>query len=704
MDATRRRWANAALVILAPAVFLMILEALLALAGVRPLALTEDPLVGFTGLQPLFVEAAPDSGDWLRTNPAKLGHFNPQSFPRKKPEGAYRIFAVGGSTTYGHPWRDPVSFSGWLRELLPAADPSRQWEVINAGGISYASYRAARLVEEFTRYQPDLILVYSGHNEFLEERTYRKAAALPGPLRDLSALLDRTRTYTVMRRALRKARSGGEGVQVESGSPEGAAGAGTAKDGRPRLPAEVDDVLARTIGPETYVRDDSLRAAVLDHFRLSLERMAALAQGAGARVLFLTTPSNERDCSPFKSEHTASIGPEDRAAVASALDRADSLEAAGLHPELHAMLASLVPRDPRNAALLYRAGKAALAAGHHAEAKRLLVRALEEDVCPLRALPAMRDIILDVARRTGSEVLDVTVSLEEKTRARHGHPILGEPEFVDHVHLSIEEYRGIALQVIDKLAAMGVARPRAGWGEAGVAAVARRVMAGMGSGELGEGLHNIAKVLNWAGKHEDAARIAAEALAVDSTGLEAIWSSLFVGAALERRGRSDLAVPHYRRAVLLDTANPMTRGYLRHAVARAGLSPGTALAGAPAGGDSGLARHASALLQEGKVREALALLQGNAAATSADPAQLLLLGEAQRRSGQATAASASFRAALAVDPREARAYLGLARIAETGGDAPEAIILYAKALALKPALDEARSALTHALQGMPAAP
>ena len=63
----------------------------------------------------------------------------------------------------------------------PAADPSRRWEVINAGGISYASYREAKLVEEIARYQPDLVLVYSGHNEFLEERTYRKAAAIPIP-------------------------------------------------------------------------------------------------------------------------------------------------------------------------------------------------------------------------------------------------------------------------------------------------------------------------------------------------------------------------------------------------------------------------------------------------------------------------------------------------------------------------------------------
>ena len=108
---------------------------------------------------------------------------------------------------------------------------------------------------------------------------------------------------------------------------------------------------------------------------------------------------------------------------------------------------------------------------------------------------------------------------------------------------------------------------RPGWNGEAREAVADKVMAGMGPRELGEGLHNIAKVLNWAGKHEDAARIAAQGLAVDSTGLEAIWSSLFVGAALERQGRSAEALPHYRRAVRLDPSNEMARGFLRDAMA-----------------------------------------------------------------------------------------------------------------------------------------
>ena len=90
---------------------------------------------------------------------------------------------MGGSTTYGRPFDDATSFCGWLRELLPVADPSRQWELINAGGISYASYRVAALMEELADYQPDVFIVYSGQNEFLERRTYSGIIEMPAPVR-----------------------------------------------------------------------------------------------------------------------------------------------------------------------------------------------------------------------------------------------------------------------------------------------------------------------------------------------------------------------------------------------------------------------------------------------------------------------------------------------------------------------------------------
>ena len=159
------------------AVFALV-ELILLAVGVVPLYERTDPYVGFSGYAPLFRPSAlrPVESRSSRPHTTKFRWFNPQRFPARKAEGTTRIFCVGGSTTYGRPYDDRTSFCGWLRLFLPAVDPSRRWEVINAGGISYASYRVARLMEELADYEPDLFIVYSGHNEFLETTDVRQAA------------------------------------------------------------------------------------------------------------------------------------------------------------------------------------------------------------------------------------------------------------------------------------------------------------------------------------------------------------------------------------------------------------------------------------------------------------------------------------------------------------------------------------------------
>ena len=66
-------------------VLLAVTEGLLALAGVRPVLVDEDPYVGFQSSIRLF-EPTP-SGDELRTAPGKLALFNDQRFSRRKSAG-----------------------------------------------------------------------------------------------------------------------------------------------------------------------------------------------------------------------------------------------------------------------------------------------------------------------------------------------------------------------------------------------------------------------------------------------------------------------------------------------------------------------------------------------------------------------------------------------------------------------------------------
>ena len=112
-------WQAVVTPLVAVGVFFGLLEGVLALVGVEPVLRSEDPFVGFVSNVPLFVDATDADGrQILTTAENKLVFFNRQQFSREKAPGTYRIFCLGGSTTYGRPYDDTTSFAGWLRERL----------------------------------------------------------------------------------------------------------------------------------------------------------------------------------------------------------------------------------------------------------------------------------------------------------------------------------------------------------------------------------------------------------------------------------------------------------------------------------------------------------------------------------------------------------------------------------------------------------
>jgi tetratricopeptide (TPR) repeat protein len=520
-------------------VFFGLLEGALVLAGVEPALRSGDPFVGFVANAPLFEErSGPDGRAILSTAGNKLNLFNAQQFPRKKAPGTTRIFCLGGSTTYGRPYDDTTSFAGWLRELLPVADPGRRWEVINAGGISYASYRVARLMEELVRFEPDLFVVYSGHNEFLEERSYAKLRDLPAAVRSTTAVLAGTRTWAATSSLL---------------SRLGALPA--SQPGRPiPLPGEVTTLLDRSAGPERYERDDALRDQILEHYRISLTRMVEIAGRAEARVVFVNPASNLKDCAPFKSQHTSGLGEAERSASETSLSRAQELMQDAEWSEALATLDAAIAIDPRFAELHYRRGRVLLRLGRHEEAGVALRRARDEDVCPLRALTSMREALAEVARDKGATLLDFVDLVEGRALAEQGNRIPGSESFLDHVHPTIAANRALAVALIQSMIGMGMLRPAATWSEAAIAEVAKRVEAGLDRITHARALANLARVLAWAGKTEEAGRLAGQALEQDP---ELVTSHADILAILsERRGDAEQTWQILRRALNADPGNP----------------------------------------------------------------------------------------------------------------------------------------------------
>ena len=520
-------WLKAVFSILTTAALLATMEVGLALVGVGPLYYEDDPYVGFTSYIPLFVETkGHDQPTVMASAPAKRQFFNHQEFLKEKPEGVYRIFCLGGSTTYGRPYSDRTSFCGWLRELLTAADPTRKWEVINCGGISYASYRVAVLMEELVQYDPDLFTIYSAHNEFLERRTYKNILDKPPLIRNLVAVLARSRTYSAMNRVLRPA------------NPS----ASKPSDLRETLPGEVDALLDRSVGPEDYTRNDAIGTEVLKHYEYNLARMVKIAREAQAEVLFVAPASNLRSMSPFKSENGDDLSSEEIARWRSLYDRAaDALARSDLEAALRAS-ASALAIDDRHADLYYMHGRILEALGNWEEAEAAYIQARDEDVCPLRALTPIGNLVRAVSREEATMLVDF-----EQLAAKYApHGIPGEELFLDHAHPTIEGNRLLALAIVDGLISGGIVKPAASWNDDAITVIAETVQQSLDTEDHGRALRNLARILIWTGKTEEArstAKRAVEIVPVDAV------AHYLLGMAAARLGDTAEAIPHYENAI-----------------------------------------------------------------------------------------------------------------------------------------------------------
>jgi tetratricopeptide (TPR) repeat protein len=518
--------------------FLLLLELVLVLSGLTPVTMTEDPFVGFSGNMPLMELAGDGEGKQVMvTAKNKRRWFNAQSFPKNKPAGTKRIFCMGGSTTYGHPFTDSTSFSRWMREFLPVCDPAQKWEVINAGGISYASYRVAALMEELSQYQPDVFVVYSVHNEFLERRTYQDMFEKSKLHLYSSSLLARTRTWTMTDRILKQF------SQMASFGPPAKA----TQSKRDILQAEVDEMLNHTIGPVDYHRDLDWRAKVVHHYETNLRRMVAIARRAGAQIVFVTPASNEKDCSPFKSEHDAKLPPEDRSRLEELfLLAAHDFESANALSASTA-LESAIAKDSLFAEYHFHYGRLMFSLQRYAEAQKSFVRALNEDVCPLRAVDEIRQSIDRVGREERVPIVDFEQRLRRLSQVENGYSILGEEYFLDHVHPTIDVNRRLALWIIEELQSHGIVQGTKVNTESisnEFSRIESKVLAEIDVATQGLALRNLAKVLHWAGKYDEATPRARDVLELIPNDPE---SRFILADCLTNTGRPEQALIEYEK-------------------------------------------------------------------------------------------------------------------------------------------------------------
>jgi tetratricopeptide (TPR) repeat protein len=108
----------------------------------------------------------PDVSGRYFFNTEDLPQSNNDAFDIVKRENAFRIFVMGGSSAQGFPFSPNGTFSRYIRDRLELIYPYKYIEVVNLGITATNSYTIRDLIPGVLEEEPDLILIYTGHNEY----------------------------------------------------------------------------------------------------------------------------------------------------------------------------------------------------------------------------------------------------------------------------------------------------------------------------------------------------------------------------------------------------------------------------------------------------------------------------------------------------------------------------------------------------------
>jgi tetratricopeptide (TPR) repeat protein len=319
---------------------------------------------------PRYLVLNPNASRKYFTDPAMAATGNSEPFRKTKEENTCRIFVLGESTTIGYPYFHNGSFHRWLQYRLTRTFPGRSFEIINLSVTAVNSYTVLGFAKELVDYQPDAVLIYSGHNEYYGALGVASTSRLSG-----------NRTLIRLMLALRRLRI----VQCLSNGYRKLTdlfSAGKHYSGATLMQLMVADSHI-PYGSTVYQRG-------IDQFEANMDETLSLLSDRHIPVYISNLVSNEKDMKPF-----VSLGPAD------------------------------------NASSQYTLGRLALERGDTGEAREHFMKAIDLDGLRFRAPAAMNDIIARLCRKySDAHLIDAHAAFAAWSP---GH-LIGNELLLEHVH------------------------------------------------------------------------------------------------------------------------------------------------------------------------------------------------------------------------------------------------------------------------------
>ena len=202
-------------------------------------------------------------------------------FPKLKSPRTKRIFCLGESTMAGFPYEYNATPPSMLKDRLATLFPLDTIEVINAGMSAVGSTVVRDMIADLVHYEPDLFVLYVGHNEFYGAFGPGSSAPLAGSawLTRVHLSLMRFRTYLILRDGLTALRNMLRTDRQANGTT----------------------LMAQMVGTGDIAYNSELYRRGLSIYRDNIEAIIDVAQSHHVPVLFSTLVSNLRDQVPFVS-------------------------------------------------------------------------------------------------------------------------------------------------------------------------------------------------------------------------------------------------------------------------------------------------------------------------------------------------------------------------------------------------------------------
>ncbi len=298
-------------------------------------------------------------------------------FDEVKTDSTFRVFILGESSGAGYPFVPIGSFSRYIQDRLSLLYPNSKIEVVNCSMTAINTYALRDMMPGIVKQKPDLILVYTGHNEYYGALGVGSMESL-GTSRKIVNLmisLENFKTFQLLKNTIRWA-AGLLSKHEES--------TGT--------------LMARMAQNQYIGLDSDVYEKGLTQFEGNMEDILEMAKDKNIPVILGTLACNLKDQYPFVSMNYKNFPPADK---------------------------------------IYLLAKEELAAHNYHQADSLFRYAKDLDALRFRAPSEMNKIIFDLGRKFNYPVVNIDSAFD----AISPDGITGDNLMTDHLHPTLQGYK-----------------------------------------------------------------------------------------------------------------------------------------------------------------------------------------------------------------------------------------------------------------------